>query len=232
MQKWNHLILTSAILAISSLPIEAEVLEGALQFSDKMPELGKYFNLTAFKTNTDDDSWFVIPEWLAGEWRSESGRLVEGKVPNEFLEEKEIFGHQRDKIGNIWNSAEDTLVQGNSGNRSFEVIRVYTPIEISNDKAIFKMTNSIVQKDSSNKVVSVKRSEAIRRICKGAFDRISVFTEFQSYDDTGFKTSKGKYEEFRRLDNEFQTRDDIGDKSLKASFNKYLLKSGKLEIQK
>jgi len=232
MRKMNHKIFISAILISFAMPVKADALEGSLQFSEKLDEVGKTFNLTAIKANTDDDSWFIVPDWLAGEWSSESSKVLEGTVPTEFLNEREVFGHQRDKIGNIWTSAEDTLFQDKSDNKMFEIIRVYIPIEISSDKAVFKTRNFIVFKNSANKVISVNRSEAIRTFIKGAFDRISVFTEFQSYDDMGFKTAKGKSEEFRLLNNEFQTRDDMGDKSLKASFNKYLLKSGKLEIQK
>lgn len=232
MQKPKGLILIAALLFWGASPARGELLEGSLQLEQRLPELNENFSLSAIKANTEDDTWFEIPEWLAGEWSVDSSRIIEGKFPNEFLDEKEIFGHQRDKIGNIWTSSEDTLLLANPDEKKFEVIRVYSPIEVSNDRAILKMSNTIVFKNSSNKVIAVKRSEAIKRIFKGAFDRISVFTDLQSYDERGFKTTHGKLAELRRLDNEFQTHDDMGGKSLKSSFHKYLLKNGKLEIQK
>jgi hypothetical protein len=101
-------------------PVQAEMLEGKVEHSEKLPPTdeklrpGSHFHETdaiapsAFSRN----HWFRIPNWLAGTWHydlrttdyqySYSTGRSSGKINKAVDIATRTFGHQQDGEGNIW----------------------------------------------------------------------------------------------------------------------------------
>lgn len=203
-----------------------------------------------------NDSWVKIPSWLAGTWRSlnvlRTFRYDEksGQTDNssQIIQKtsREIFGLQQDSAGDIWTlsiNPNPTLGQERTLEGSEGMPGQVTAIDsyaiskndyqqAGTDRATISSSSEEIRVDkATNKIVSIETQKIIRKFSLLEDGLVSCLCEQTSFDKDGTPASKQKFVIVSRRIENFKNQDDLNAIKLKSSFEKYLDKTGQLNLK-
>jgi hypothetical protein len=203
-----------------------------------------------------NDSWVKIPQWLAGTWRSlnvlRTFRYDEksGQTDNssQIIQKtsREIFGLQQDSAGDIWTLSinpnptlgQERTLEGSEGTPGqLTAIDSYAISkndyqQTGTDRATISSSAEEIRVDkATNKIVSIETQKVIRKFSLLEDGLVSCLCDQTSFEKDGTPASKQKFVIILRRIEPFKNQDDLNAIKLKSSFEKYLDKTGQLNLK-
>jgi hypothetical protein len=203
-----------------------------------------------------NDTWVKIPKWLAGTWRSLNVLRTfhydekSGETDNssQILQKttREMFGLQQDSAGDIWTLAinpNPTLGQERTREGTEGMAGQVTVMEcFTISKNDYQMTGTdratvtssaeeIRVYKPTNKISTIETQKLIRKFSLLEDGLVSCLCEQTNFETDGTPVSKQKFVVVLRRIEPFKNQDDLNAIKLKSSFEKFLDKTGQLNLK-
>ncbi len=203
-----------------------------------------------------NDSWVKIPSWLAGTWRSLNALRTfkydekSGQTDNssQIIQKtsREIFGLQQDAAGDIWTLSinpnptlgQERTLEGSEGTPgqltavdSFVISKNEYQLTGADRATITSSAEEIRVDKATNKIVSIETQKIIRKFNLLEDGLVSCLCDQTNLEKDGTPASKQKFVIVSRRIEPFKNQDDLNAIKLKSSFEKFLDKTGQLNLK-
>jgi hypothetical protein len=172
--------------------------------------------------------WVRIPAWLAGHWRIDKARFVDGRTgktaPEATNHEEDVFGWQQDKLGNYWHIIRSPVTDVTETDEFFSCFIHYRQSGRQLSSVQFELDGDNLEVRVSKRtglILSVrKRHDLYRWFTKGREVRAEDDVTFADGNGSGtVKTRPQKVAEYVR-------QDFINGFSVRQSFIDFMQKNG------
>lgn len=203
-------VILFCLVALNTVPAsyaDPFILEGKIEHSGSLPPVAPQWKPgTVFDprllpaTGTGSLTWWKVPDWLVGTWRTEgkvkrlSLKDAEGSLQQGFgaidinYPDLEIIGYQKDRSESIWTCVPvpyvGRTIQSNFVNLSI-IHNVKAELVSENEVVIRFLATTLMVDRNSNKIRTVTQRESLqtyRPIEKG---KVLVQASMKFYDDNG-----------------------------------------------
>lgn len=200
-----------SVFALYSIPADASepfILEGKIEHSGSLPPVAPQWKPgTVFDprllpaTGTGSLTWWKVPEWLVGTWRTEgkvkrlSLKDAEGSVQQGFgavdinYPDLEIIGYQKDRTESVWTCVPvpyvGRTIQSNFVNLSI-IHNVKAEIVSENEVVIRFLATTLMVDRNTNKIRSVTQRESLQTYRPIDRAKVLVQASMKFYDDNGY----------------------------------------------
>lgn len=203
-----------------------------------------------------NDVWVKIPKWLAGTWRSLNTLRTfnydekSGETDNssQIVQKttREIFGLQQDAAGDIWTLAinpnptlsQERTKEGTEGNAgqvtvmdSFLISKNDYQVTGTDRATILATAEEIRVNKANNKISTIENQKIVRKFSLLEDGLVTCLSEQTNFEPDGTPLSKQKFAVVLRRIEPFQNQDDLNAIKLKSSFEKFLDKTGQLNLK-
>lgn len=225
------------------------LLKGSVQHADQLPpapaplRTGAIFDESKLQTLTKDNSWYQIPAWFAGSWRSEeqsqyyqydysTGEEDHRRVKS-MITSNEDIGWQKDKLGGIWQRVYHPYLTVSYGASVYFVsyVRLSIPLYVSNEKIVMRYQSvSAKVSNTTRRVVSSEQRESIQTytpVTKYGF--VKVVSSMKHFDEDGKPSILTQAVIGKSRTQMFSPWNTYKGLDIRALFKQYLIKRGLLE---
>lgn len=216
-------------------------LKGKVEHSAKLSPVPNFLR-TGIKLDLENfpkliahTSWYRIPNWFAGQFKTEKSTCYYAKnlatnqdiALNEIRTAKstETIGFQIDADGGIWEYQYDKYIQQVVGDDYITVqyVQEHEPLEVNNQKVVMRYKAIDVKVDKFSKdILETIQTESIQTYTAESKDIIKCQSSIKAFDQDGNPDFINKTVSAKLRIKPFQCIDSYADKDLKADFITYL----------
>jgi hypothetical protein len=209
-------------------PVPDNLRPGSTFSKDSVPGLG-------YTGNT----WYKIPEWLAGIWHKESqtdyyvysyaNNSMDSSVHKQVARSDGRWGMQKDDSGNVWQYDPLPYTQTiDAGTQSIvQVVRVCEPIELDGRRFAKRSVVTEIRTDKATaKIVSVQTGEEISYFIPQSDNLVKRETSSKVFDSNGQPILLGRSYSYENRLTWFQEQDFYLGKDMRVLFKQFLKMSG------
>lgn len=224
-------------------------LQGGVNLDDTLPPVPQEFQIGSqigdaqLRSQTPDNMWFPIPNWLAGKWHSET-KLIDyvqdcktGASQSPHLVVKEVdsalHGHQRDKTGRIWEFIQIPQMRKLGLAHGSAYVRAVRKDIIESDpqEVIIKvLSNQITVNDKDQQIVSSNQVQQIGTYTQLDDGLVQLNASLRNFDHDGTPIQMQKQSLTMRRTAPYQDIDTLDGLDLKRLLADYLTKIGHPEL--
>jgi len=226
--------------------VNARVLVGEIEHAESVQPVeddlrpGNTFSKSSLPSKGESgDSWYRIPNWLAGAWHKEEQtnyyrfNYTDGSTDNaartQIARSDGRWGMQKDHNGQIW-QYDPVPYSANidAGNLSIvQIVRVCEPIQVTGERFVKRSVVTELRTDkATGKIISVATGEEISYYVPQSDVLVKRMTSSKVFDANGVPILLGRSYSYENRLSGFQEEDFYKGKDMKTLFEKFLKMSG------
>lgn len=225
-------------------PLQAEINhDETLPRVPEQYQIGNQLDTTGLQTETPDNNWFPIPNWLAGKWHSET-KLIDyvqdcktGAVMSPHVVVKEVgsvvYGHQRDKTGRIWEFIQIPHMRKVGLANGTAYVRAVKEDVIATDPSaviIKVLSNQITVSDKNQQIVASNQVQQIGTYTPLDDGLVQLSASVRNFDNDGAAIQMQKQSMTMQRSAPYSDMDYLDGLDLKKLFSDYLTKTGRPDL--
>ncbi|CAN5602178.1 hypothetical protein BH10CYA1_BH10CYA1_11490 [soil metagenome] len=206
-------------------------------------QIGNQLDTAKLQAEMPDNTWFPIPNWLAGSWHSES-KLIDyvqdcktgaSMAPHMVVKEvgSTIHGHQRDKSGRIWEFIQIPHLRKIGLANGTAYVRAVKEDVIATDLSaviVKVLSNQITVSEKNQQIVASNQVQQIGTYTPLDDGLVQLSASVRNFDNDGAAIQLQKQSLTMKRSAPYADMDNLDGLDLKKLFSEYLTKTGRPDL--